>query len=169
MVRKGSPCCREFCDEMGVCVCVCVYLTHRITGAPYCTPDPSNFYDQTVGIVSPVFDFSAVASSDNIFLRFWAWMFGLRTGTLTVELTTSGSIDGPWQSPPLAVIGLGDNRWTEHLVELVGMQGQPAVRLRFYAHFLNRSCSFTTCGSGDSTPPPEDMVRVVSHGDGKTF
>lgn len=64
----------------------------------------------------------------------------------------------PW-TQTLAVIGLGEDRWTEQLVELVGMQGQSSVRLRFYATFLPRSCPYTTCGSGDNTPPPEDMVR----------
>ena len=132
-------------------------------GAPYCIPDPSNFYNRTVGMVSPIFDFSGVASSDHIFLRFWTWMYGLRTGTLTVQLNTDqvptpGSPNvGPW-TQDLLVVGLEEDRWTEQLVELVGMQGQSSVRLRFVAEFLPRSCPFATCGSGDSTPPPEDMA-----------
>lgn len=45
-------------------------------------------------MVSPIFDFSSVAASDHIYLRFWTWMYGLRTGTLTVELGTTASVDG---------------------------------------------------------------------------
>lgn len=129
-------------------------------GAPDCEPSPTAFVDQTVGIVSPVFDFSAVSSGDSVFLRFWHWMYGLRTGTLTVQMATgTTSVDGPW-TQNLTTLGLGPNRWESTVVELAGVQGISAVRLRFVAEFLPTYCPSGTfgCVYSGTSPHPDDMA-----------
>jgi hypothetical protein len=129
-------------------------------GEPYCETEPAAFVDETVGIVSPLFDFSAVDPvTDNIFLRFWYWMYGLRVGTLRVQATTSGSVNGPW-TRNVTAIGLSGDGWEEAVVELTGMQGEPTVRLRFVAEFLPTYCPSGTpfCVYTGTSPHPDDMA-----------
>ena len=129
------------------------------SGAPYCEPEPTAFVDETVGIVSPVFDFSSVAATDSVFLRFWHWMYGLRTGTLTVQMSTTASVNGSW-TQNLTTVGLGPQSWQSTVVELPGVQGLPAVRLRFVAHFLPTYCPSGTfdCVYTGTSPHPDDMA-----------
>lgn len=128
-------------------------------GAPYCETSPEAFVDQTVGIVSPVFDFSAVPSTDTIFLRFWYWMFGLRTGYLHVSMSTTASVDGPWTTN-LTTIAVDRPEWRAAIVPLTGAQGQSTVRLRFLAEFLPTYCTGGSpfCVYCGTSPHPDDMA-----------
>ena len=131
------------------------------SGAPYCEPSPIAFVTQDVGIVSPVFNFSQVSTAtDHVFLRFWYWMYGVRTGTLTVQMSTTGSVDGPWDVN-LTSIGLSPPEWLSEVVELPGVQGLDSVRLRFVAHFLPTYCPGGVdpfCVYTGTSPHPDDMA-----------
>ncbi len=127
-------------------------------GAPYCETDPTAFYNQTVGILSPVFDFSAVAASDSIFLRVWAWIYGLRVGVLTVQYSVTADVDGPWIDTVISQ-GIDLDQWVEHVVALP-LNGFSATRLRFLVTFLPNVCP-SGCTSGGVTPAPADMADVA--------
>lgn len=96
----------------------------------------SFFFEENIGIISPEFSFSGVPPGVGINLRYFTYLHGLRTGTMSLWISTEGAT-GPWTE--IHRVPSDKDLWLPQTVDLSLYRGESSVHLRFLAEMLDDS------------------------------
>ena len=110
----------------------------------------SFFFNEQIGLISPQFSFADVPASVGINLRYFTYMRGLRTGSMSLWVSTDGA-SGPWTE--LHRVPSDKARWIPQIASLSEYRGEPSVHLRFLAEMLPDSGE-----ASDSLRPDPDAL-----------